>query len=170
MIGLPITDDRLLMKYRRGEALIDANLLLLYLVGKTDPRIIARFSRTKNYDLDDFGILEKLLDTFFGTLITTPNILTEVSNLVTKLPEVERFVFFDQMKRSVTQLDETYGSSRNAVEDKNFRTFGLTDAIVLQFRQDVLVLTDDLPLYHLLAKRGRDVVNFTHIRAAMTLL
>jgi hypothetical protein len=41
-------------------------------------------------------------------VITTPNILTKVSNLVTKLSENERGSFFDEMKRSIGALDEIY--------------------------------------------------------------
>jgi hypothetical protein len=169
VIGFPVREDQLLSKYHRGVALVDTNLLLLYLVGKSDPRIIPRFGRTQKYTIDDFDILRKLLETFFRALVTTPNVLTEVSNLVTKLSDNERFAFFDQMKDSVAALDETYCPSRTAVEDRNYRTFGLTDATILTARPDVLVLTDDLPLYQLLSSRGRDVINFTHIRAAMTL-
>jgi hypothetical protein len=167
--GFPIHDDSLLQKYQHGVALVDANLLLLYLVGKCDPRIIPRFPRTQKYTSEDFELLSKLLETFFRALVTTPNVLTEVSNLATKLSENERAAFFDQMRHSVATLDETYCPSRVAVEDRNYRTFGLTDATILNFRPDVLVLTDDLPLYQLLSSRGRDVLNFTHIRAALTL-
>ena len=113
--------------------------------------------------------MHNLLENFFGGLLTTPNVLTEVSNLVTKLPENERASFFDQLRQSVVKLDEKYCPSRTAVEDRNYRTFGLTDATILCSKSDVLVLTDDFPLYNLLSTRGRDVINFTHIRAAMTL-
>jgi len=166
MIGFPIREDDLLIKHQNGIVLVDTNLLLLYLVGKADPRIIPRFMRTQKYTIEDFQLLSKLLETFFRALVTTPNVLTEVSNLVTKLSENERPGFFDQMKRSVAILDETYCPSRTAVEDRNYRTFGLTDATILSIRPDVLVLTDDLPLYQLLSSRGRDVINFNHIIAS----
>jgi hypothetical protein len=157
------------MKYFQHVALVDTNLLLLYLVGKSDSRIIPRFSRTQKYTVDDFQMLSKLLESFFSAVATTPNILTEVSNLVTKLPDNERPAFFDEMKRSVAVLDETHCPSRIVVTDRNYRKLGLTDAAILSFPRDVLVLTDDLPLYQVLSSRGRDVINFTHIRAAMTL-
>jgi len=169
VIGFPVSEDQLLLKYFRGVALIDTNLLLLYLVGKTDPRIIPRFTRTQKYTVEDFQILSKLLENFFSELVTTPNILTEISNLVTKLSDNERPAFFDRMKHHVATLNETYCSSRTAVEDRNYRTFGLTDAVILNVRPEALVLTDDLPLYQLLSNRGRDVINFTHVRAVMTL-
>lgn len=170
MIAFPEAEDLLLLKYRNGVALVDTNLLLLYLVGKSDPRIIPRFTRTQKYTLDDFQVLSKLIETGFRSLVTTPNVLTEISNLATKLTEGERRAFFDQMKHHIAILKETYCPSRIAAEDRNYRTFGLTDATILSGSSDVLVLTDDLPLYQLLSSRGRDVVNFTHIRAALTLL
>jgi hypothetical protein len=157
------------MKHRGRAALVDANLLLLYVIGKSDPRIITGFSRTQKYTVEDFEILRRLLEDFFSTVATTPNILTEVSNLVTKLSEKERPAFFDRMKDSVAIIDETYCTSRVAVTDRNYRSLGLTDAVILSVSRELLVLTDDLPLYQVLSSRGHDVLNFTHIRAVMTL-
>ena len=53
--------DDLLEAYVGGSALVDSNLLLLYLVGKCDPRIIPRFTRTQKYTVKDFELLSKLL-------------------------------------------------------------------------------------------------------------
>jgi hypothetical protein len=125
VIGLPGSDNDLLMKYRQHVALVDSNLLLLYLVGKSDARIIPRFSRTQKYTIEDFQMLSQLLENFFSAVATTPNILTEVSNLVTKLSDSERPAFFDQMKHSVAALDETYLPSRLVATDRNYRTLGL---------------------------------------------
>jgi hypothetical protein len=169
MIPLPAFEGNLLAKYRQRSVLVDANLLILYLIGKLDPRIIPRFPRTQKYTAQDFEILSWFLETFFRGLVTTPNILTEVSNLVTKLSENERPSFFDQMKLSIATLDERYCPSRLASEDHHYRTLGLTDAAILSSNTEILVLTDDLPLYQTLSSRGRDVINFTHIIATLTL-
>lgn len=158
--------DDLLEAYVGGSALVDSNLLLLYLVGKCDPRIIPRFTRTQKYTVKDFELLSKLLDRVFRTVLTTPNILTEVSNLATKLPEHERRAFFAEMEKHIKILDERYLPSSTASRDRNYRTLGLTDAVVLNLSPGVLVLTDDLPLYSVIASRGHDVLNFTHLRVA----
>ena len=155
----------LLEKHFRDPALVDSNLLLLYLVGRCDPRIIPRFQRTKKYTIEDFEILGKILGRGIGRIVTTPNVLTEVSNLATKLGDEERKSFFDTMTEMVGTLDETYCPSSTAVQDQQFRKFGLTDAAILTISsQGMLVLTDDLPLYLALSHRGVDVINFTHLR------
>lgn len=169
MIQFPPYEHDLLQRYRRGSVLIDANLLLLYVTGKTDRRIIPRFQRTQKYTIRDFEILERLLEQFFRIVLTTPNILTEVSNLATKLSDSERPLFFDQMKKCIASLSEMYCHSNTAAGDRNYRTLGLTDAGILTVCHGLLVLTDDLPLYSVLLSRGRDAINFTHIRAVTTL-
>jgi hypothetical protein len=158
--------EELLESYIGGTALVDSNLLLLYLIGKCDTRIIQRFTRTRKYTVADFELLNKVLDRVFETVITTPNILTEVSNLATKLCESERPCFFDAMRKHVGVLDERFCQSNLAFADRQFRTLGLTDAVVLTLCSSVLVVTDDLALYQSIASRGHDVLNFTHLRVA----
>jgi hypothetical protein len=158
--------EDLLERHIGGAALVDSNLLLLYLVGKCDPRIIPRFTRTRKYTTKDFDLLSRILDRVFKVVLTTPNILTEVSNLATKLSDNERPAFFDEMKKHVTVFDERYCASIGAFADRQCRRLGLTDAVLLSLCPNVLVLTDDLPLYQVIATRGHDVINFTHVRAA----
>ena len=57
----------LVLKHRRGGALLDANLLLVYAVGKYDKNLLAVFHHTKQYT-NDFALIEHLLAFFFGTL------------------------------------------------------------------------------------------------------
>lgn len=70
----------------RGSLFIDTNLLLVLLIGALDLGHVERFKRTKPYTRND----DELLLAFIGEferLITTPNILTEVSNLAGQLSE-----------------------------------------------------------------------------------
>ena len=44
--------------------------------------------------------------------------------------------------------------------------FGVTDAALVRIADEgVLVMTDDFRLYQYLLSRGRDVINFNHLRA-----
>jgi hypothetical protein len=65
----------LIEKHRANGLLIDTNLLVLFLVGKTNKSRILSFKRTQAYTLEDFELLERLVDQF-RTLITTPHVLT----------------------------------------------------------------------------------------------
>ena len=73
--------EALVAKYRRKGVLIDANLLLGYLVGSIHPRHLANCRATTRYFGEaDFPLLNRFLIQF-DRIITTPHVLTEVSNL-----------------------------------------------------------------------------------------
>ena len=75
----------LLDRYRRKGILIDTNLLLLFVVGSCNVKHIGTFKRTKKFIPADFEALRRMLGNF-RRLVTTPNILTEVSNFLGQLP------------------------------------------------------------------------------------
>jgi hypothetical protein len=144
--------------YKSKGALFDANLLLVYVVGKCGKNRLLRYHHTKQY-ADDFPLIEKLAD-WFSTLYTTPNVLTEVSNLGKK-GGVE---FFDQLKRMVHVLDEGYCTSKEASLNIQFRKLGLTDSALLNLGPKFLVVTADFGLYSVLRSNKVDAVNFNHLR------
>lgn len=80
----PVVFGEVVAKHRRDGILIDANLLLLLAVGRHDPALIASYKHTRSYSADDYSILEQFIS-LFRTVITTPHIMTEVSNLLGKL-------------------------------------------------------------------------------------
>jgi hypothetical protein len=102
----------------------------------------------------------------FERLITTPHLLTEVSNLAA-LHADELRVLRGLFKEVVGQMREFYDESRSVVEDAAFERLGLTDAAIATLcRRSMLVLTDDLQLHLALVNRGIDSINFNHIRTA----
>ncbi len=157
------TFDQLINKHRADGLLIDTNLLLLYLVGRTNKNRILTFKRTQRYTIEDFELVE-LLIAQFATLITTPHVLTELSNLGTlQGTELSRLRIL--FKETVEHTQEFYDESRHIVSDAAFNRLGLADAAITTLcRRSMLVLTDDLPLYLGLTQRGVDVINFNHIR------
>ncbi len=102
----------------------------------------------------------------FSSVFTTPNILTEVSNLSGKLGEANLPGFRAAFKSKIDVIEEEYCSSRQATDSPAFAKFGLTDAGIASLvnDNDFLVLTDDLPLAYWLQSKGADVLNFNHIR------
>lgn len=154
----------LIEKHRSRGALIDANLLVLYLVGKTNKRRIRDFKPCDVFEIDDFDLLDALVDNL-GKLITTPHILTEVSNLA-RLHGKELAAFRQRYKLLVEQMDEFCDESRAVVADAAFMPLGLTDAAIAMLqRRNLLVLTADFNLWDALQRRGVDAVNFNHLRA-----
>ena len=63
---------------------LDANLLVLLIVGLTDRRLIASHKRLKEYTVDDFDLLERLISASAGIAVT-PNVLSEASNLTRQI-------------------------------------------------------------------------------------
>jgi hypothetical protein len=153
----------LIEKHQSKGALIDANLLLLYVVGKTNRRRLCDFKPCDVFETDDFELLERLV-AYLGKVITTPHVLTEVSNLA-KLHGRELSAFRERYKVMVEEMDEFYDESRAVVADTAFMRLGLTDAAIAMLgRRNLLVLTADLQLWLTLQQRGVDAVNFNHLR------
>jgi hypothetical protein len=92
---------------------------------------------------------------------TTPNILTEVSNLGGSLGHR----FYDEFKRVIAPLVETHCQSATAAEDRKFCEVGLTDSVILAVAANGgVVLTADFDLYHILRARGIDAININYLR------
>lgn len=154
----------LITKYSSKGILIDTNILLLYFVGSFDPVLITRFKRTVQFTIEDYEILLVLIHPF-KKLLTTPNILTEVSNLSSQLNEPVKTSYFQLFAERIREIDEHYVTSAHAARQEQFRKIGLTDAGIFELSENrYLVLTDDFRLSQTLNNRGIDVINFNHVR------
>ena len=154
----------LLDQYRTKGILIDTNLLLLYFVGSYDPEQIGKFKRTITFTVEDFQRLVMLIS-YFETVVTTPNVLTEVSNLSNQLRRWDKDIYSKVFSQLTEAFQETYRPSANLCTLPHFPSFGLTDSGIIDLAPETyLVLTDDGPLYGYLAGNGVDVINFNHIR------
>ncbi|MEW6607640.1 MAG: PIN domain-containing protein [bacterium] len=155
----------LFQKYKKRGIIVDANLLLVYFLGSFNPQLISQYKRTKdNYTFEDFKDLCRIIK-YFDRVLTTPNILTEVSNLSSALRTEYLIEYFKKFKDMVTTLDEEIIMSKRATENKYFEKYGLTDAVIIELCQKkYLVITDDFPLSNSLSHINIDVINFNHIR------
>jgi hypothetical protein len=114
---------------------------------------------------DQFLLLAKFF-AVFDKVITTPNLLTEVSNLLGQLPDTLRSSFFAVFAKRLALLEEHYSPSASVSTMTHFDRFGLTDSGIAQLVEGrYLVLTDDLSLFGYLQNRGIDAINFNHIRS-----
>lgn len=154
----------LFQKYKNKGILVDTNILLLWIVGHVNRNRISKFNRTEQFLPEDYDLLVKLLN-YFGQIITTPNILTEVNSLVNQLGEPERSQGLYVLGHLGSRLNELYLKSQEVVQLDRFTKFGLTDCGILKIcPKQYLVLTDDLKLAHYLQTQEVDVLNFNHIR------
>jgi hypothetical protein len=147
-----------LSKYRAKGALLDTNLLLVYVVGKTHRSRLSDFHHTKQYE-QDFPMIERVVE-FFPKIYTTPNVITEVSNLGKKLGAD----FFETLRKVVSVLDEQCCVSKDAAASAHFPKIGITDAGLCTIAANYLVITADFALYQILRANNVDAVNFHHLR------
>lgn len=151
-------------QYRSRGVVVDTNVLLLLFVGRCDPSLITEFTRTRKFGGDDYKSLCRFLKPF-DRIVTTPHILSEVSNLSRGFEEPARTQYWESFGSKITSLSEEYVASATAAQMSCFRHLGLTDAGIMHLAHGAhLVLTDDLELSGRLAKAGVDVLNFNHLR------
>jgi len=157
----------LVQKYRHKGILVDANLLVVLLVGKLGSAHLknCRATKSKGFTPEDFSLLEQGVAKF-DTLVTTPHILTEVSNLAGGLPEPLLGEFRAKFREEVVErFSEQTRAAKEIAQDGHFLRFGLTDTAISMIAPGrYLVLSDDLPLCGVLRQRKVDVINFNHVR------
>ncbi len=167
-----MTDDKidsLINSYKPKGILVDTNILLLLLVGSVNRQRISKFNRTEQFTPEDYDLLVDFLGSF-SQIFTTPNILTEVNSLTSKIQEPERSQCFAKLAEvlsteTLIKLDEHYIMSSIATRVNGFNRFGLTDCGILELAHNrYLVLTDDLKLAVHLQSFDVDTINFNHLR------
>ena len=144
---------------------VDANLLLLLVVGTTDQALIRSHRRLQAFDALDYELLVGLLSNFQQVLVT-PNTLTETSNLLRQHGEPQRSRFFDTFRSLIEINEEIVVTSLEASQNASFRRLGLTDAALLEVvTAETPLVTVDLDLYvAALAKSPTAAFNFTHLQ------
>lgn len=151
---------RLVARYATAGVLIDAQLLLVYFVGRFDRARIVGFKRTAAYTAEDYDRLILFLRPF-QKVVTTPNVLTEVSNFLDSRWPLE---FYQGLARDVALLEEHHIPSADLVRSAHFAKLGLSDLAIVQLvKGRFLTITADLPLYHYMVTTGVDAVNFWHL-------
>lgn len=157
----------LVRRYRQPGVIVDANLLILLLIGQWRPERVATFRRTRNrFVAEDYDRVSELLDPL-ERIVTTPNILTEVSNLAGHLKSLERPSFFSLFAQSFARFDIRDVPAPASAAMPEFAKFGLTDAGIISLaREGYLVVTIDFPLANYLQTAGLAVLNYTTINVA----
>ncbi|MFH1743344.1 MAG: hypothetical protein ABIH23_30425 [bacterium] len=162
-----MTNDYLLYlveKYGNTGVIYDTNLLLLYFCGLHDRRLITTFKRLAKFTPDDFYILCKAA-TLFRRLITTPHILSEVSNLLDGVAPHIRENAYQTFASQLTIVKEIFLPAIEVSKADCFGKLGLSDSgIRVLSERNYLVLTEDFPLLSRLQSLGLTALNFNHLR------
>lgn len=145
---------------------LDANLLVLLVVGETDSKLIAKHRRLKTFQEEDYDILIDMIG-HVGEIFVTPNTLTEASNLLAYHGEPERSRLFEVLRFLIKEREEIVVTSRTASQSKEFIRLGLTDAALLEVvSSSNPLITVDLPLYlAAISKDSGSAYNFRHYQS-----
>lgn len=142
---------------------LDANLLVLFVVGATSRIYIEKHKRLRAFVPEAFDLLNELI-TQAPAVLVTPNTWTEACNLASQIAEPARSKVRETLRRLVAATDETYVESRTATEAAEYMRLGLADAaLIVGMPNEAKVLTVDLDLYLALLRRGRRATNFNHL-------
>ena len=142
--------------HRRRGLLLDSNLLLLYVVGISDRRLIRSFKRTQAFTDADFRLLVGLMSAF-DVLVTTPHVLTEVNGLMNALKGAHKPRVRARMSLAALEWDERHVPARDLVGAAAFLGFGLTDAALAALSQSEdgpLVMSTDGALVQFISRSG----------------
>ena len=147
---------------RANEAFIDANLLVLLIVGSVDRRQVGKHRRARHFTLEDYDLLSRTIGVLKRVLVT-PNTLTEASNLLESRGDRR---FLDMLRIVVEGSDEVVVASIEAARNCAFPRLGLTDAVLLEaVSEERPLLTADLDLYVAASSKGGEAAfNFSHFR------
>ena len=103
----------------------------------------------------------------FRQFVTTPNILTEVSNLLEK-DVYQHGPVLGILPGLIKDFAELHEPSYPVMTVQNtvFVKFGLSDTVSCKLaEQDYVILTDDLNLCHYLLNKGLSALNFNNLRS-----
>lgn len=149
-----------------NKILLDANLLVLLVIGLTNRDLVLKHKRTKTFEQVDFDLLVKILSNY-DAIVVTPHILTEVSNLISQIGEPALSRVRSTFSTLVEEQQEVFCASKDSVKHPAFIRLGLTDASILQLMNSTTpLLTTDLGLYLEAAKSNPLAENFNHLRQA----
>lgn len=146
---------------------IDANLMVLLVVGSVGRELIPKHRRLQGYTAEDYDLLLDIIGQVERVFVT-PNILTETSNLLGQHGEPERSYFFEALRSVIQDTEEVVIVSQSAASNTEFIRLGLTDAALLEaVTEDTPLITVDSELHLAVMEKSRNAptaVNFITLR------
>jgi hypothetical protein len=160
--------DSLAARYRSRGLLLDTSPLLIFYLGLYAPEQIERFPRTRSewFTSKDYEFILAFAGGF-DRLVTTPHILTEVSNFSGQLHGHVRDGCFETFARHLAEpsTHEHSPPAERLAGKAEFVPFGISDASIAEIAAErYLVLTTDARLNAHLARQGVDSLNYNNFR------
>ena len=135
---------------------IDANLLVLLVVGSVGRELIPKHRRLQDYTAEDYDLLLATIGQVERVFVT-PNILTEASNLLGQHGEPERSYLFEAFRSIIEDTVEIVVASEVASSNSEFIRLGLTDSALLEaVTEDIPLITVDAGLYSAVMEKSEN--------------
>jgi predicted nucleic acid-binding protein len=128
------------------DVIIDTNIFILFLAGQINENRIKNYTRNSLYTKDDYYFLLNILSRY-DRIITSPNILTEVDNILNRLTGEDKYKYLLLVKRIYIQTIEKYIKTDTVSKNWYFDTLGITDSVILMMaKESELLISGDSSL------------------------
>lgn len=141
------------MAHTRYPVALDTNLLLLWLVGRTDPSLIGQHKRVGQFRPRDIQRLNDRTERCAG-FVTTPHVLSETNNLLNHGAKHRYEDLLRAFRGYIDLAEEVSESARILSNHAAFRKFGLSDTGLLMLSSRCIILTDDFRLANFILDMG----------------
>lgn len=144
--------------------IIDANALVVLLVGSINPKLIENHKRTSIYSEEDFEeLLLAVKD--FKKLVVLPNVWTEVDNLLNSFSGDYKYQYVRIITELIKATSEEYINSKKGTDSYAFYELGLTDSLILEYAKGCeFLITSDSRLSDYALANGIKVYDMVKIR------
>jgi hypothetical protein len=113
-----------------GVVVVDANLMVLLVVGSASKDYISKHKRLAGYTVDDFELLGIIIAQF-SEIVLLPHILVEVSYLSRQIENPAKAKIQSASRVLITTATEIPIQSSFGARRDEFDELGLTDAVIL---------------------------------------
>lgn len=153
-----------LAPHRRRALFLDSNLLLLLVAGRMGPAVFGHFKRV-GFSFED-AVFLNVVAARFHSLLTTPAVLAETSNLGGYAPLPTAATFRQVLASWIAAANESFRPALTVTARATYAAHGFTDATisVIADAENAVVLTADLLLLLELESHGVACLNFKHLR------
>jgi predicted nucleic acid-binding protein len=128
------------------DVIIDTNIFILFLAGQINENRIKNYTRNSLYTKEDYYFLLNILS-HYDRIITSPNILTEVDNILNRITGEDKYKYLILVKTIYKQTMEKYIKTEIISQNMFFDTLGITDsAILMMAKESDLLISGDSSL------------------------
>ena len=139
--------------------LIDTNVLVLLIIGMTDPSLIERHKKS-GFTAEDYYTLLDFLGTD-PTFLLLPHVVAETSSLLGLIGDQYRKSILETFRHFIISHREYYLQIRVAAKRLDLSWRGATDCAIIEVNgPDFHLITADAPLYEHFLSRQKPVTNF----------